>query len=735
MKSNNKNIKEWLNGRKCKVGKYTINFKQTSLEDGDEVIKLEPLTMELLCYLVNCQGRYVGQRELLEHVWEGRVVSDNAIRRVVNKLRNALGDDAKSPQYIKTVPNKGYLLIASVVYSAAPNEQTANPAAQNIPDDGTADITQTLPESQAPASVPETPNQASRFTRFALLTLAVTTLILGARFITTNSQTPNEQAQRFISIPGETLFADYNDTKQVTAFTNRKNPESHYQLYLKRTDSDIIQKLTQAPHNHLAPKWSKDGDKLAYIRQTGTSSEIIVVSFDDTMNIETSDVVAQYDSVQANLLWGPEDKQLYYSHQLSERAPFALYALNLSTKEKKQVTFPESDTWGDYHARFSNNGRLLAVLRYIGSGKVELRLLDLEKGKVRSSRYLNSTPLSLVWDSADRHVLFTHDGVAYRYNIDSQQLEQSQIADDNVIAYTDTCSKDCLLALRKQPNTVSVLEIQNPYNAPATPVTMFEFSSNFKHKGHPIYANDPSNVYFRTKIEDINQIVQVSTTGETNILTDFQQNENIYDLAYNPHAHAITGLIDDRVFILDLHTTQIDYVTTQMEQSSRPNWSADGSAIYYTRDEHSAPIIIKYHLTQRTKTPMFQGAIEVKEDQDGSALYVLSKDATLRGYQSNKLSTATFEHKVPTLTYISWHIFDGALYYTYSDGQYHLAKVDLASQTFSHKPLLTNANYAKFSIHPSGKKLLLKKETEANGEIIKLPADMTWHTYEHSISE
>ena len=48
------------------------------------------------------------QEQLLDALWPGANVTDNALAQAVSELRDALGDDAGSPQYIKTVARRGY---------------------------------------------------------------------------------------------------------------------------------------------------------------------------------------------------------------------------------------------------------------------------------------------------------------------------------------------------------------------------------------------------------------------------------------------------------------------------------------------------------------------------------------------------------------------------------------------------------------------------------------------------
>jgi len=81
---------------------------------GDERIDLAPKTFGVLCYLVDRAGRLVTEAELLEAVWPGIFVQPEAVKGQLYKIRGVLGDDAKAPRFIETLPRRGYRFIASV---------------------------------------------------------------------------------------------------------------------------------------------------------------------------------------------------------------------------------------------------------------------------------------------------------------------------------------------------------------------------------------------------------------------------------------------------------------------------------------------------------------------------------------------------------------------------------------------------------------------------------------------
>jgi TolB-like protein len=71
--------------------------------------------MRLLLCLAERPGETVTADEIMERVWTGTIVSPDSIYQAVAALRRLLGDDAKTPAYIATVPRRGYRLVARVV--------------------------------------------------------------------------------------------------------------------------------------------------------------------------------------------------------------------------------------------------------------------------------------------------------------------------------------------------------------------------------------------------------------------------------------------------------------------------------------------------------------------------------------------------------------------------------------------------------------------------------------------
>ena len=83
------------------------------LRDG-AVLELTPKLLDLLLHLLDHAGALVTKEQLLDALWPDANVTDNALAQAMSELRDALGDDAGTPHFIKTVARRGYRFIAPV---------------------------------------------------------------------------------------------------------------------------------------------------------------------------------------------------------------------------------------------------------------------------------------------------------------------------------------------------------------------------------------------------------------------------------------------------------------------------------------------------------------------------------------------------------------------------------------------------------------------------------------------
>ena len=93
---------------------FRLDVVNEQLWRGSTLLPLRPKTFEVLLYLSRNAQRLVTKQELLENIWTDTTVSDELLRGYIRELRETLGDDAKTPRYIETVPARGYRFLLRV---------------------------------------------------------------------------------------------------------------------------------------------------------------------------------------------------------------------------------------------------------------------------------------------------------------------------------------------------------------------------------------------------------------------------------------------------------------------------------------------------------------------------------------------------------------------------------------------------------------------------------------------
>jgi predicted ATPase/DNA-binding winged helix-turn-helix (wHTH) protein len=116
---------------------FELDVAEARLSRAGVAVDLPPKAFELLCFLAGRPGTLVLKDELLDAVWGRRFVSEGAVKTVVSELRAALGDDARAPRWIETVPRRGYRFIGEVQApaeaAAVPSSRPAGPPPGNLP--------------------------------------------------------------------------------------------------------------------------------------------------------------------------------------------------------------------------------------------------------------------------------------------------------------------------------------------------------------------------------------------------------------------------------------------------------------------------------------------------------------------------------------------------------------------------------------------------------------------------
>jgi TolB-like protein/Tfp pilus assembly protein PilF len=103
-----------LSGMLYRFGPFQLDMARFELRSDGEPCSVEPQVLSLIALLVENRERLVSRDEIIEKIWDGRIVSDAAISSRIKSARQALGDDGKAQRYIRTIHRQGLRFVAPV---------------------------------------------------------------------------------------------------------------------------------------------------------------------------------------------------------------------------------------------------------------------------------------------------------------------------------------------------------------------------------------------------------------------------------------------------------------------------------------------------------------------------------------------------------------------------------------------------------------------------------------------
>ncbi|MEE8526447.1 MAG: SUMF1/EgtB/PvdO family nonheme iron enzyme [Thermoanaerobaculia bacterium] len=102
--------------QELRLGSWRVRPDTHELVGPDGPAKLKPRTMAVLLHLARHAGEVRTREEVLAAVWGDAFVGEEVLTHCIWELRQALGDGARKPRFIRTIHRKGYQLIAPVTW-------------------------------------------------------------------------------------------------------------------------------------------------------------------------------------------------------------------------------------------------------------------------------------------------------------------------------------------------------------------------------------------------------------------------------------------------------------------------------------------------------------------------------------------------------------------------------------------------------------------------------------------
>ena len=231
---------------KIRFGVYELDRDAMELRKHGVPIRLQEQPFRVLAMLAVRPGEVITREELQEQIWGNTFVDfDQSLNKAVNRVREALNDNAATPQYIETVPRRGYRFIAQV----AANPQTEEPTIVSL---GSAEAPDRHDSHKSPF----------RTVVLAALTIASVLAAIGITMSWLRQpKKPILQEARIIKSFGWRPALS-RDGKLLAYCSSIGGGEQH--IWVQQTAGGKAIQVTAGPDAEIAPDFSPDGTHIAF---------------------------------------------------------------------------------------------------------------------------------------------------------------------------------------------------------------------------------------------------------------------------------------------------------------------------------------------------------------------------------------------------------------------------------------------------------------------------------------
>ena len=573
-------------------GDFRLDQSSYQLRQGERLLQLEKLPIDLLIFLVQRRGELVSRDEIAERLWGKDVFLDvdHSINVAVRKIRTVLRDDPDKPRFIETVVGKGYRFAAVVTgnngVSSLRLEPSVVSAAHEI----------TRPDVSAPPVLPSGKRATSVRLKAMLgaTALLAAILLLGLYVMTRSTDAPAENVNvvPLTSYPGAEQFPSFSPDGNEVAFAWTGGEHGlDFDLYRKQVGSEKAVRLTTThASGALAPAWSPNGRYIAYIRVGADYSGLYLVPALGGPERKLSDVsVAAW--VAPFLSWSPDSKWLAFpgpenSRSSAETPGARIYLLNVDTLEQRVLPYPSSTCAVALGPAFSPAGDQIAS--YCADEAFDVGAIYVQSVQgvvVRKFLRLDGEFGGLTWTSDGNSIVYSLNSFLWRVAVmggHPQKLEFGQNANAPAVARVGARLAYAQQNTWRNQLNIWRLDLSAPDKAKSVPIKVI-FSSRGQEE--PRISPDGQRIAFCSGRSGSSEIWVADRDGSNLIqLTSFggpvtgtprwspDSRRIVFDSRASGHVE---------LYVVNADGGPARRLQTGTPDASVPSWSHDGRWIYF----------------------------------------------------------------------------------------------------------------------------------------------------------
>lgn len=694
------------------IGDWVLNSKSSQISNKDVSLQLEPKLIEVLLYFAENPGVVISRDQLIKEVWNGSVVTEHAVNRVIGKLRKTLNEDSEE-KYIITIPKKGYQLIAKVTEMGE----------ESLQHDGFSIFS--LHKLLKAASV--------------LVLVLVSVTLLVNYFAPTNSPSSNnlEKSQfnhvaPFTSYKGQEDEAVYSPNGEFVAFTRTSFDATSSDVYVRNIMTGKTTQVTNSQGNEIRPSWSFDGRYLLVLRVQEELCQYVRIKL-DSLTIEpiSEEVILSCNAsrVLGAATWASDNDTIYYPRGMSVSQPINIYSYQISSGRQRRITNAPMGSVGDYFTSISPTGNELVLLRSIQELNSEVHVFNLLDG---TSRFLFQVPWSLnaiSWAKDNQHLLYADlAGNIIEYNIAEKAQKVLWINADKVSSPVYSPIKDEIIFTSGNRYNSDIMRANidlTKIEIRLDQVTSFVDSIGGDY--HPQFANNSKQLAYFSSRSGLPQIWIKDIDGKEKQISKFKSIMPPSTLKWSSDDKRLLSDSGKRVYSISVETGNMLYHTPENITAKLPSWSKDNQTIYFSSNQTGDWQIwqVKEANPELIEKLTEDGGFSSQLDPSGQNLYF--NKYSNNGIWRYNFSTQQVESIMPDFPrslYYNWKVMGQYIYYLSdqinSSGLYTF---DLLKRTNHFISQIQLNSFRGFSISTDQKEILWvdMKQSETNLKILTMP--------------
>ncbi|WP_213995540.1 winged helix-turn-helix domain-containing protein [Arsukibacterium sp.] len=584
-----------MNKQQWQLGQLIFDPQRRTLQRAGQQCTLEPKQAQLLLLLAEHAAEPVSREQLINQVWQGRVVSESAINRAVSLLRKACASLDPATDYIATIPKLGYCLLPEARLHSAVTE-TAGQA-------GTAPLIPPLNvarPAQSATRLAEKPPTASRHRQAMWLLVAFVFVIAVAGWVWRQSVPAVDTVPQQVLIP-EPLTSfdgaefDISSSADGQLLYHRRDAQGRVQLWLrsKQQDRPLIATPVQALNGSISP----DGRKLVYRRLDGNQCQIMLLPVRPASPERALFDCPTDSAFEAS--WSPDSEHFFYRLRQSKTQPYLVYRYQLATTNQQQLTLADPASFnGAIALAVAADGQQLAIASYLTAQRSRLSLFQLANGQPPQLQHTTDLDIAVVdlsWPAGQPLILAASNQL---YTLAADYSLQHYFYSQQPVNSITSTAQHLYFASQQQQADIWRQPLQDADTDTGGNAVPLIYSSRLDIL--PRVNQQDTEMLFLTTRQGVHQIWRKPHNGAEHMLAALPAPAGFVRLSWSNDQRSIYFSQQGAVYQLELADGQLSQLFSAEHQAYVVNRGPDNNSLIYSSNKTGDWQLWRYQLQGET---------------------------------------------------------------------------------------------------------------------------------------